>query len=162
VTTERRSLVTVLEVREASGAVTLTGYASTFGQPYSMGWYTEVVDPSAFTRTLSATPDVRLLLNHDGLPLARTSSGTMRLSADSRGLRVDADLEPTDPDVMALIPKMKRGDLNQMSFAFNMIADEWSQDCSTRTLRELDLNNGDVSLVTYPANPNTSVSVAGR
>lgn len=158
-TFERRMAVAGLEVREASDSVTLTGYASTFDQPYDMGWYTETVDGDAFKRTLTRTPDVRLLINHTGLPLARTTSGTLTLDTDKRGLMVSAELDPTDPDVASLVPKMRRGDLSQMSFAFRANEDEWSKDMSQRTLRELDLNDGDVSVVTYPANPNASVAI---
>jgi HK97 family phage prohead protease len=158
-TFERRMAVSGLEVREASDAVTLTGYASTFNQPYDMGWYTESVDPNAFRRTLAQNPDVRLLINHDGLPLGRTTSGTLRLGTDDKGLTVSADLDPTDPDVAALVPKMRRGDLNQMSFAFRTNEDIWENDMSKRTLLALDLNDGDVSVVTYPANPGASASI---
>jgi HK97 family phage prohead protease len=148
-----------LEVRESSDALTLTGYASTFDQPYDMGWYTESVDPGAFKRTLGQKPDVRLLINHGGLPLARTTSGTLTLDTDSRGLMVSAELDRSDPDVEALAPKMRRGDLNQMSFAFRVNEDLWENDMSKRTLRVLDLNDGDVSVVTYPANPNATAAI---
>src|ERR1035437_9561901 len=104
--------VTGLEVREGSDALTLTGYASTFEQPYDMGWYAETVNSGAFKRTLGQSPDVRLLINHAGLPLARTASGTLTLDTDSRGLHVSATLDPSDPDVASLVPKMKRGDLS--------------------------------------------------
>lgn len=161
-TIERSMAVSQLEFRESSDTLTLSGYASTFNQPYDMGWYVESVDPSAFNRTLGRNPDVRLLVNHDGLPLARTTSGTLTLESDARGLRVSASLDPADPDVAALAPKMKRGDLNQMSFAFRTVSDVWENDMSRRTLRELDLNNGDVSVVTYPANPNAAASLRNR
>lgn len=161
--TEIRTSATPLEVRDnGNGTVTLSGYASTFNQPYDMGSYQETVAPGAFTRTLSQSPDVRLLVNHTGLPLARTSSGTLRLSQDDTGLRVESDLDATDPDVQALIPKMKRGDLNQMSFAFAINGSDgqsWNKDYSQRTLRSLSLQNGDVSVVTYPANPNAGVAL---
>lgn len=158
-TFERRMAVTGLEVREGPDDLTLTGYASTFSQPYDMGWYTETVDPDAFKRTLGQKPDVRLLINHDGLPLARTTSGTLNLSADKKGLLASATLDRNDPDVQAIVPKMARGDLNEMSFGFRVIEDIWQNDMSERTLRQLDLNGGDVSVVTYPANPNTSVAL---
>lgn len=158
--TERRMAATVLEVRDDDAdGITLTGYASTFDDPYDMGWYTETVESGAFKRTLGRKPDVRLLLNHDGLPLARTTSKTLSLDTDSKGLRVSASLDPSDPDVAAMVPKMKRGDLNQMSFAFRVDSDLWEDDFTKRTLRELDLNNGDVSVVTYPANPNASATL---
>lgn len=162
---ERRTLaVAGLEVRDGSEGVNLTGYASTFSQPYDMGWYTEQVDPMAFRETLGRKPDVRLLINHGGLPLARTASGTLTLDTDSRGLRVSANLDPSDPDVAALVPKMRRGDLSQMSFSFRCMnnGDDWSPDMSMRTLRNLDLNDGDVSVVTYPANPGTTATVRGQ
>lgn len=158
-TFERRMAVTGLEVREGADDLTLTGYASTFGQSYDMGWYQESVDPGAFKRTLGQNPDVRLLINHDGLPLARTTSGTLTLSADKTGLMASAALDRNDPDVQALVPKMQRGDLNQMSFGFRVLEDTWENNMTERTLRQLDLNGGDVSVVTYPANPNTSVSL---
>lgn len=160
---ERRMAVTDLQLRESSDGLHLTGYASTFNQPYDMGWYTEQVDPLAFRETLGRKPDVRLLVNHGGLPLARTASGTLALDTDSRGLRVAATLDPSDPDVASLAPKMRRGDLNQMSFSFRCAGngDHWSPDMSMRTLRNLDLNDGDVSVVTYPANPSTTAAVRG-
>lgn len=161
--TERRMAATLLEVRDDdANGITLTGYASTFNEPYDMGWYHESVDPGAFKRTLGRNPDVRLLINHADLPLARTTSGTLTLDTDSRGLRVSTQLDPSDPDVARLVPKMKRGDLNQMSFAFRIDGEEgdsWASDFTTRTLRSLDLNNGDVSVVTYPANPNASAGL---
>lgn len=163
---ERRMAVQAVEFRDGGdNAPTLTGYASTFNQPYDMGWYRETVAPGAFTRSLGRNPDVRLLVNHDGLPLARTTSGTLTLDEDRQGLRVSAQLDPSDPDVAALVPKMRRGDLNQMSFGFRVMGDdgdEWSKDLSSRTLRTLDIHDGDVSVVTYPANPGTSAGVRGQ
>lgn len=159
---ERRMAVQAVEYRDTGDAPTLTGYASTFNQPYDMGWYREQVAPGAFTRSLGRNPDVRLLVNHDGLPLARTTSGTLTLSEDDKGLRVSAQLDPSDPDVAALVPKMRRGDLNQMSFGFRVMGDdgdEWSKDLTQRTLRSLDIHDGDVSVVTYPANPGTTAGV---
>jgi hypothetical protein len=108
---------------------------------------------------LSENPDVRLLINHEGLPLARTRSGTLQLSQDSMGLHVRSVLDPTDPDVMSIMPKIARGDLGEMSFAFSTIRQNWSDDYSTRELTERSLANGDVSVVTYPANPATSLTL---
>jgi HK97 family phage prohead protease len=150
---EHRAFATVAAVRDSDDGVTLEGYASTFSQPYDMGWYEETVDPAAFKRTLGQNPDVRLLINHCGLPLARTASKTLSLSTDDKGLMVSARLDQDDPDVAALIPKIRRGDLNQMSFAFRVTEDIWEDNMTRRTMLSLDLNNGDVSMVTYPANP---------
>ena len=161
-----RRIVTAknLEVRTSSTGVTVEGHASTFNQSYDMGWYNETVAPGAFTRTLKTNPDVRLLVNHDGLPLARTRSGTLDLAEDNSGLYMRSTLDPTDPDVKRLVPKMARGDLNEMSFSFGLSedGDEWSEDYTARTLRHLNLEGGDVSIVTYPANPNATVSLRSR
>lgn len=163
---EIRAASAPFSVREdGDGGTWLEGYASTFNQPYDMGWYRETVAPGAFSRTLGRSPDVRLLINHDGLPLARTSSGTLQLEQDSIGLRVRARLDASDPDVSRLLPKMGRGDLGEMSFAFRIDGREgqaWNGDMTERTLKSLDLNNGDVSIVTYPANPHTSAALSMR
>lgn len=158
-TFERRMTASGLEIREASDHLTLTGYASTFEQPYRVGWFEETVDGGAFARTLGQHPDVRLLINHTGLPLARTARGTkpgtLKLTTDTHGLIPEARLELSDPDVQALAPKMLRGDVDQMSFSFIVMGDdgdEWSRDMTQRRLRAVDMNNQDVSVVTYPAN----------
>jgi HK97 family phage prohead protease len=123
--------------------------------------FQERIAPEAFDKTLQNGPDVRLLVDHEGQPLARTKSGTLQLSTDSQGLHARATLDPSDPDVQRLLPKMRRGDLDQMSFAFRVPTggDTWSDDYTQRTIREANLAGGDVSVVTYPANPNTSVAV---
>ena len=166
ITFETRTVTADFEMRDDSttGAPILEGYAATFNQEYDLGPFRERIDPGAFTRTLSMNPDVRLLIDHEGQPLARTKSGTLTLAPDTQGLQVRAMLDPSDPDVQRLLPKMRRGDLDQMSFAFRVPAggDTWENDYTLRTLREVNLSGGDVSVVTYPANPQTSVSVRAR
>jgi len=153
-----------IEVREEgaeTGTITFSGYASVFNHDYevydSFGKFTERLAPGAFTRTLSEDPDVLLLINHAGLPLARSKSGTLRLAQDNVGLRVEADLDASDPDVQALLPKMRRGDVDEMSFGFRVPRDgqQWSEDYSERTITEVNLARGDVSVVSYGANPAT-------
>lgn len=162
---ERRSIAADgFEIRSKGDGLTLTGYASMFGNGYDVlggppyGW-TERVDTRAFDATLAAKPDLHLLINHEGMPLARTKSGTLRLSADSKGLLVEADLDRRDPDVQRLETKMQRGDMDEMSFAFRVKADRWSDDDSERTLTEVSLHKGDVSVVNFGANPATSAQL---
>ena len=164
---EERSGATPFEFREDAdtGYVILRGYAATYepydcyGGPDAGGWV-EQLRANSFDRTLEAKPDVMLLLNHTGAPLARTKSGTMSLSVDRRGLMVEARLDPTDPDVQALLPKMRRGDLDEMSFAFRVKDQEWNSDYTHRTITEVSLQKGDVSVVNYGMNPNTQVAIA--
>jgi HK97 family phage prohead protease len=158
----RRVTATALEIRTNGSTATIEGYASTFGQAYSMGWYDEEVRSGAFTKTLSENPDVRYLLNHDGLALARTASGTLDLAQDSTGLHTRARVNMERGDVRDVVHALKDGDLDQMSFGFRTIKDEWDSDYTHRSMQELSLANGDVSVVTYPANPNTTVSVRAR
>lgn len=164
-----------VELRAGDGnELTLTGYASTF-EPYEMyggpaqGGWIEQLDPKAFDKTLREKPDLMLLINHQGMPLARTKSGTLTLSVDSYGLKVVAKLDRNDPDVKSLEVKMKRKDMDEMSFAFRVAAQKWSKhpdypgdEFAHRLITEVNLHKGDVSVVNYGANPTTSAEVKGR
>lgn len=160
----RRNVLTVAEIRETDTGFHLDGLASTYNEPYPVGYFDERVATGAFDRTMNRDPDVRLLVDHEGQPLGRTSSGTLLLDhRHAAGYRAQSDLEPSDPDVQRLVPKMRRGDLNQMSFAFRVPdgGDMWDYagDRPLRTLREINMQGGDVSIVTYPANPGTMASL---
>lgn len=152
--------LTGVELREeGDGVVRFAGYATVFDREYevadSFGAYVERIAPGAFDRTLAEGPDVVLVVNHEGLPLARTKSGTLRLSVDQLGLRVESELAADDPDVQTLLPKFRRGDLDEMSFAFRVNDQVWSSDYSDRTITQVNLHRGDVSIVTFGANPFT-------
>ncbi len=140
-----------------------TGYASVFNTPYSVadsrGVYNEIVNPGAFTKTLNEQDDVKFLINHDGIPLARTKSGTLELREDEHGLFVKAALDEANPKVAEISSALKRGDLSEMSFGFHAIKDEFNDSGETRTLKELRLL--DVSVVTWPANPATIGKIRG-
>lgn len=163
---ELRSLpATSFALRKADdGSLTLTGHASVFdvaydvwgGPPY--GW-SETMDAGAFDKTLRERPDVQLLINHGGMPLARTKSGTLRLSTDSIGLATEADLEPRSATVQELALAMERGDIDEMSFAFRVIRQEWDEEYTERRILEVSIQRGDVSVVNYGANPATSATL---
>lgn len=155
---ERRTFtVSDVETRTADdGTLRLSGYGAVFNESSVPLPFKETIAPGAFRKTLSETPDVRLLVNHEGLPLARTKNGTLTLSEDAKGLHFEAVLADTQEarDIHALVT---RGDVDQMSFAFRVIRQSWSEDRSQRTLTEVSLADGDVSVVTYPAYPTTTV-----
>ncbi|PJM98124.1 histone H1 [Streptomyces sp. CB01201] len=140
--------------------LTFTGYACVTEQGYEMedwlGAYTEVVRQGAFTKTLSEGADVPFLVNHGGLTLARTKSGTLRLAEDGTGLHTEADLDPASPHVQALRSAMDRGDVDEMSFGFWVTRQQWSPDFDQRDILEVRLHKGDVSVVNFGANPNTA------
>lgn len=151
---ERRSVAyTTLEMRASEDGNVFTGYAAIFDSPSEPMPFVEYVRKGAFTKTLKDGADVRLLIDHEGVPLARTKSGTLTLEEDDRGLRVEASLDPMNPDAQRVISAMRRGDLSQMSFAFRTIKDAFSADGMVRELREVQLF--DVSVVTYPAYEDT-------
>lgn len=152
---ERRVAYTNLDLRELGDGTTLVGYAAVFDAPSEPLPFTEVVRRGAFADTLDK--DVRLLIDHDGVPLARTTSGTLRLSEDDTGLRVEADLDAANPDAQRLMSALSRGDVSQMSFAFKTLRDNWSADRRERELLAVDLF--DVSVVTFPAYEQTSAEL---
>jgi HK97 family phage prohead protease len=155
---ERRTFtVRDIETRQAEdGTMRLSGYAAVFNDSSVPLPFVERIAPGAFRKTLTETPDVRLLINHEGLPLARTKNGTLTLREDERGLFMDAVIADTQEgrDLYTLV---QRGDLDQMSFAFRVIRQKWNEQRTERLLTELSLADGDVSVVTYPAYPTTTV-----
>jgi len=164
--TENRSFTfSAVEQRNDDDKDTLlfTGYASVFNKGYGVrdqrGQYTETIKPGAFKKTLKEQDDVRFLVNHDGIPLARTSSGTLELEEDDYGLFVKAELDPSNPTVAEIASAMKRGDLNEMSFAFAAIRDDFDAREENREVTEARLF--DVSVVTYPANPWAGAKLRG-
>ena len=132
-----------------------------------LGTFRERIMPGALDEVLANKPDVRLLLNHNAdTVLARTKSGTLDLNNDADALRVWAKLDPTDPDVQRLRSKMRRGDIDQMSFAFLMPeaddAETWYEDEDSGEIRR-DIHRIeqllDVSPVTFPAYEQTTAAL---
>jgi HK97 family phage prohead protease len=155
---ERRT-IPMTEIRaESDGKI--TGYAAVFNQKSELlyGSFREVIKPGAFSNTLQN--DIRALWNHDtAYVLGRNTAGTLQLKEDDRGLRVE--ISPPDTQwARDLMVSIKRGDISQMSFGFNVRKDSWTepdgQGVSEREL--LDVNLHEVSVVTFPAYPQTSVS----
>ena len=148
------------EVRADGNAVQVSGHAAVFGETTEiMGLFRERIEPGAFAETLARGDDVVFLVNHEGLPLARTRSGTLALSEDNRGLKVDTTLDGADPDVQAIVPKMQRGDLDKMSFAFHVDIEEWDDTgpMPLRIIKRATLY--DVSIVTTPAYDGTDIGL---
>lgn len=149
------------------GDVKVGGYAAIFGEeteiaPHASWGWREVIAEGAFSEALKRGDDVVFLINHEGLPLARTSSGTLTLSEDERGLKIETELDPEDPDVGRILPKMKRGDLSKMSFAFRATVEEWDEsgDRPIRTIKEVELF--DVAIVTEPAYEGTDIGLRSK
>lgn len=149
------------EFRDDAEGVSVSGHAAVFGEEAVIGdMFRERIAPGAFGPAISRGDDVVFLINHEGLPLARTRSGTLKLSEDARGLLASTTLDAQDPDVMSIVPKMRRRDLDKMSFAFLVTRDEWDDtgsDMPLRTIHEVELF--DVSIVTTPAYVGTDIGL---
>lgn len=154
---ERRSYKAELRARDDSGAI--EGYAAVFNSmSEDLGGFREVIMPGAFDRALSEAQDVRALWNHNSdHVLGRTKSGTLRLAIDDKGLRITADVPDTQAGRDAVV-SIKRGDVDQMSFAFRTLTDEWRMQDGEMIRELLDLELLDVSPVAYPAYPETTIS----
>jgi len=161
---EVRTFSTTLEARDDGGLqFVLEGYASLTETPYDMGSYQETIKRGAFGKTLSERPDVQLLINHEGLPIARTTipwgqPGGLQLEEDSRGLHFTAQLDREDPDAATLMRKVGTGLMDSCSFGFVVTRQSWNSDRSQRFLEEVSLNRGDVSVVNQGASPTTFVT----
>ena len=147
------------EIRADADGIRVEGYAAVFGQEADIaGMFREVIQRGAFKDAIGRD-DVVFLVNHQGLPLARTRSGTLKLYEDEKGLRIETMLDPEDPDVKSIAGKMKRGDLDKMSFAFRADVQEWdeSEEIPLRTIKQASLY--DVSVVTTPAYEGTEIGL---
>ena len=139
----------------AAGPLTLEGTAIVFNEPAKIGNITEVIAPDAL-RGVDLS-DVVLLTNHDGaqIPLAR-SPKTLTLTITERGLEMSATLPDTEQG-KAVHEAVKRGDLSQMSFAFDIKQSTFDEATQTRTITEIG-RVYEISIVNYAAYPQTNVT----
>lgn len=180
----RRSIVPPVELRGAAGSDTreirigslrleeraagearepmLVGYAAVFNTATDIGgFFREQIAPGAFGDAIPKS-DIHALFNHDdNVVLGRAKAGTLRLLEDDHGLKVEID-PPDTQDVRDLLVKMKRGDIDQMSFAWSMRGgiEKWDDtvDPPLRTIEKVG-ELYDVSVVTRGAYPTTEVAV---
>jgi len=142
------------------GVPRFEGYAARFNKwSEDLGGFREKIAPKAFAKAIK-TSDTRALFNHDSnYVLGRTSAKTLDLREDSKGLKFSV-IPPDTQWARDLGVSMERGDVNQCSFGFTLGMDEWNEgkDGVTRTIREVK-NLADISVVTYPAYPDTEVAL---
>lgn len=141
-----------------TGEMFIEGYFSVFGTATELwpGAFEEIA-PEAFNNTMGN--DIRALINHDTtLVLARNKVNTLELKIDSRGLWGRIKINPNDSDAVNLYERVKRGDVDQCSFGFNILSEEteWKEDGTVKwTIKEIDLH--EVSVCTFPAYEETGV-----
>lgn len=158
-----RSVATDFQTREDGELLAIEGYFAVFDSIYEVGdGMTESIQRGAFTSSLDN--DVRALINHDTtLVLGRTKAGTLQLKEDDHGLWGHVDINPNDVDAMNLYNRVKRGDVDQCSFGFNIVserADVSEQGSVHWTIEEVDLH--EVSACTFPAYEETSISARAK
>ena len=141
------------------GQMIVEGYAAVFNQSTNLGQFYELIAPGAFDG--ADMSDVRFLIDHTGVPLGRSSSGTMSLEVDSVGLRYRVQL-PDTARGRELYTAIQRGDISQSSFAFTIEAQTWTES-GGQLLRSVDKIGTvvDASAVTFAAYPTTSVEIGG-
>lgn len=157
-----------LEARTADdGSPVLVGYATVYdvaydvlgGPPY--GWSETIVggacDKSAREAMANLKSDggVYHFFDHEGLGLASTKDKTLTLLSDQVGLYNESRVDASSPSNMEVVRRVQSGMLDAQSFAFQVLRQEWNGDYTERRILEVKLF--DVSTVSFPANPFTSV-----
>ncbi len=160
---ERRSLSASLRSSkdDDDDSLQLTGLAAAYNSPSKdLGGFIETIAPGAFKRCLKNRDDVRALYNHDSAKvLGRVQNNTLVLNDSAEGLRFVIKLDPNNSDHRNLHASVKRGDISEVSFGFNVApnGDRWEQRGGTARRTLLDINLLEISPVTFPAYNTTSV-----
>ena len=157
-----RSTQSKFETREADGEMYISGYFAVFNSEYEMWpWAVESIADTAFDGALA--DDIRCLIDHETrLVLGRNKAGTLTLKVDARGLWGEVKINPNDQDAVNLYERVKRGDVDQCSFGFDILDEEFEDrgDSVKWTIKKVKLY--EVSVVTFPAYEETSVSARKR
>lgn len=154
-----RSVATNFKTRESGEELRIEGHFAVFNKDYNI-WdgYTESIAPGAFSDTLGG--DVRALIDHDTrLVLGRTTANTLELREDGEGLWGSILINRNDQDAMNLYARVQRGDVNQCSIGFNILAEEIEKrdDGGIHwTIKKIELF--EVSCCTFPAYKETNIS----
>jgi len=157
-----------MEIRSMGDGLEFQGYVVPFDRPSlpipggPRGDFIETVRPGAFTRTLARNPDLVLTTQHSlmVIPLGRTSSGTMTLEQDGYGL-LSRGILPDNELGRPVRDAIRRKDVRGMSMRFRVpsqAGEKWSADYAQRDLLEVALGP-EVSIVTFPAYPDTTATV---
>ena len=153
-----RTVNSDFKTREDGEELRIEGYFAVFNSIYQI-WadMSESVAPGAFSDTLGG--DIRALIDHETMyVLGRNQAGTLELREDSHGLWGIILINPNDQDAMNLYARVKRGDVNQCSFGFDILEEEtdFHDDGSVHwTITKVKLY--EVSVCTFPAYAETSV-----
>lgn len=138
----------------------IEGYAAVFNQKSADMGFREIVLPGAFDRAIANDSDVRGLVDHlSPMVLGRTKSRTLQLGVDDHGLKINIPKLPDTTYGRDLVVKMEREDVDGMSFSFDTRSDRWHTEDGEEVRELIDVDLFDVSVVTYPAYPQTDVAL---
>jgi HK97 family phage prohead protease len=166
---EKRKRRSGLEFRSSGSGlksyeVEISGQASRYERFYDVsdkfGSFRERVMRGAAKDVLARGADIRLLIDHQGMALARTTTETLKVTEDDLGLNFTAVIDRRQRLANDLAIAVERGDMRECSIGFVVGSDEWSHDWSTRSILSF-AELLDVSVVGFPANSATSVSITG-
>lgn len=152
-----------LKTREAENDQMIIGGYFVVFNTWTELWdgYYEQVSPKAFENV--DLTDIRALINHnDGLVLGRTKSNTLTLRVDDKGLYGEIKVNPNDQDAVNLYERVKRGDVDQCSFGFQITEEEWEDTAEGYRSTITGIKLFEVSVVTFPAYEDTSVSARSK
>lgn len=136
----------------------IEGYAAVFDQWAEIWNFKEKVRAGAFKKTIEES-DIRALFNHNSnYVLGRKKAGTLELAEDDHGLHFRTTPPSTDW-TSGLLESIQRGDVDGASFSFDVVADEWHSVDGNDERELIEVRLYDVGPVTFPAYPQTSVSV---
>ena len=157
-TRQVRSAASKFETREEGNELKIEGYFAVFNSIYQIfDDLSESVAPGAFDDTLG--DDIRALINHDSsLVLGRNTAHTLELRQDEHGLWGSITINPNDQDAMNLYARVQRGDVDQCSFGFDILSEDYDvrEDGSVHwTIKKVRLY--EVSVCTFPAYEETNV-----
>jgi Escherichia/Staphylococcus phage prohead protease len=165
-----RDLIRMVPLSTARAEVTadgntMTGYPVVYNQPTEIdslweGTFTETIAPGALTKTLKERGDqVQVLFNHGLDPqLGDKPLGVPKVQRENTtGLYVEVELDHANTVQQEIVPRLRSGSLAGMSFRFQVVDEDWSDDGSERTIRELKLY--EYGPVTFPAYQATTVGI---
>lgn len=154
---------TKFKTREENGEMMIDGYFAVFDDVYDIGYgMSESIDKSAFDDVLE--DDVRALVNHDTtLVLGRTKAGTLKLSVDDKGLYGHISINPNDRAAVDLYERVKRGDVDQCSFGFDILQQDTTISDNGDVHWKIEkVKLYEVSCCTFPAYEGTSIEARSK
>jgi uncharacterized protein len=158
----RTCTVEDLRVESRGMAKVIRGHAIVFDRPSeNLGGFREIIKPQAIDRTLKDGVDLRALVDHDSAKIiGRMSSGTLRVEKDGQGLRIEID-PPETSVALDIVESIRRRDVTGMSFAFRLMPDgeDWDFKADPPVRAVTDMLVREVSIVTWPAYPQTDVAM---